>query len=114
MKQADAAPAAKKGARRQLLVIFLALLLVAALGVFLFLWFYGGYIDRMLYAERLSQMREVTGQLFAIRLRIGGTGRKKCRFMLHKTAASFLFVSQSCRAGQCRSSAEGIIAYFRE
>ena len=34
-------------------------------GVFAFLMFYNTYIDRILYAERLSQMREVTTQLFS-------------------------------------------------
>ena len=34
-------------------------------GVLAFLKFYDRYIDRILYAERLSQMREVTTQLFA-------------------------------------------------
>ena len=33
-------------------------------GVYAFLDFYGRYIDGVLYAERLSQMSEVTGQLF--------------------------------------------------
>ena len=35
-----------------------------AIGVFTFLRFYNAYIDKVLYQERLNQMREVTTQLF--------------------------------------------------
>ena len=40
-------------------------LLIAIAGVCGFLKFYNSYIDETLYAERLSQMREVTKQLFS-------------------------------------------------
>lgn len=54
----------KMGSGKQIGVIFLSLFLVAGIAVLAFLDFYGKYIDGMLYAERLNQMREVTGQLF--------------------------------------------------
>lgn len=38
---------------------------ITALGVFVFLRFYNSYIDKVLYQERLSQMQEVTAQLFS-------------------------------------------------
>lgn len=40
-------------------------LAVAIAGIGIFLKFYNSYIDETLYAERLSQMREVTAQLFS-------------------------------------------------
>lgn len=47
-------------------VISLALVfIVAVTGVVGFIRFYNSYIDETLYAERLSQMREVTTQLFS-------------------------------------------------
>ena len=49
---------------RQILTVLLALTLITAGSVYIFLDFYGRYIDGVLYAERLSQMREVTTQLF--------------------------------------------------
>ena len=59
----EGAPQKRKSGRRTLLV-FALLLAIAAGSVYAFLDFYGRYIDETLYAERLSQMREVTGQLF--------------------------------------------------
>ena len=38
---------------------------ITALGVFVFLRYYNSYIDKVLYQERLSQMQEVTAQLFS-------------------------------------------------
>lgn len=39
--------------------------IIVAIGVFAFLKYYNAYMDKLLYAERLKQMQEVTGQLFA-------------------------------------------------
>ncbi len=57
----------KTGKKRysQSLLSLLLVLLIAIIGVAGFLKFYSYYINEMLYAERLSQMREVTTQLFA-------------------------------------------------
>ena len=47
-------------------VVSILLVLAAAIaGIGIFLKFYNSYIDETLYAERLSQMREVTTQLFS-------------------------------------------------
>lgn len=54
----------KKEANKQLVIILFALVATVVLGAYVFLDFYGTYIDGVLYAERLSQMQEVTGQLF--------------------------------------------------
>ena len=54
----------KTEARTQLRILLLIFLAVVFVGVLSFLKFYGDYIDGVLYAERLSQMREVTTQLF--------------------------------------------------
>ena len=51
-------------AKKQLVSILLIVVLVIAASVFIFLQIYGKYIDNILYAERLSQMSEVTSQLF--------------------------------------------------
>lgn len=40
-------------------------LVIIGVGVFVFLKYYNSYMDQLLYAERLKQMQEVTGQLFA-------------------------------------------------
>lgn len=64
MKQAAPLSYEKKETRRQLITVLLVLVLLASIGVYAFLAFYGSYIDGVLYAERLSQMREVTSQLF--------------------------------------------------
>lgn len=61
MKDADAG----RKSRRSILWLVMAALLAVLISVFAFLRFYSAYIDKMLYAERLSQMREVTTQLFA-------------------------------------------------
>ncbi len=45
--------------------MMLAVLVFVIVSVFGFLSFYNSYIDKTLYAERLSQMREVTTQLFS-------------------------------------------------
>ena len=50
--------------RRSIVSVFIVLVL-AIFCVFSFLKFYNGYIDKTLYSERLSQMREVTTQLFS-------------------------------------------------
>ena len=55
----------QKEAGRQLRMLLLIFLAVTFVGVLAFLKFYGSYIDNILYAERLSQMREVTTQLFS-------------------------------------------------
>lgn len=51
-------------AARKLTLSVAAFILAAALGVVLFMRFYGSYIDGILYNERLNQMKEVTTQLF--------------------------------------------------
>ena len=51
-------------AARKLAVTVAAFVAVAALGIGLFMRFYGNYIDGILYNERLNQMKEVTTQLF--------------------------------------------------
>ena len=50
---------------RTLLTVLAVFVLVVILGVFAFRRFYRTYIDDVLYRERLNQMKEVTGQLFA-------------------------------------------------
>lgn len=58
--------AARKGkGNKQSLVSMTVVLAFVVAGVFAFLNFYNSYIDKTLYAERLSQMREVTTQLFS-------------------------------------------------
>ena len=55
----------KMNTGKQLLLVFVISLLVIAATACTFLKFYGNYISEVLYNERLSQMREVTMQLFA-------------------------------------------------
>ena len=55
----------KESAGRQFLLIVAAFAVFVALGSVVFLRFYNSYIDDLLYAERLSQMQEVTTQLFS-------------------------------------------------
>lgn len=50
---------------RQTAIALSAVLAFVAVGVVVFLRFYSSYIDEILYKERLSQMREVTTQLFS-------------------------------------------------
>ena len=57
-------PAAKHGMHKKAIVSVIALFLIFLVGVHAVLASYNLYIDGILYAERLSQMREVTGQLF--------------------------------------------------
>ncbi len=40
--------------------------LIVVVGIVIFLNFYSRYIDKILYAERFSQMREVTEQLLPV------------------------------------------------
>lgn len=56
--------AQKKKIPKFLIALVIALAFVI-FGVFAFLGIYNSYIDQTLYAERLSQMREVTTQLFS-------------------------------------------------
>ena len=49
---------------KQLVYTVLILLTVVVIGICTFFKFYSSYIDKILYAERLSQMKNVTGQLF--------------------------------------------------
>ena len=61
--------AAKKRARartdaKMMLLVIASFVAVVAVGVTIFLYFYNSYIDGLLYQERLSQMKEVTSQLF--------------------------------------------------
>ena len=55
----------KMNTGKQLLLVFVISLLVIAASAGTFLKFYGNYITEVLYNERLSQMREVTMQLFS-------------------------------------------------
>ena len=55
----------RKAGTQTLLIAVTAFVLVVAVGVGIFLRFYSRYIDGVLYHERLHQMQEVTGQLFA-------------------------------------------------
>ena len=55
----------KMNTGKQLLLVFVISLLVIAATAGTFLKFYGNYITEVLYHERLSQMREVTMQLFS-------------------------------------------------
>ena len=55
----------RKAGTQTLLIAVTVFVLVVAVGVGIFLRFYSGYIDGVLYHERLHQMQEVTGQLFA-------------------------------------------------
>lgn len=50
--------------KQTVLLVIAAFVIVVSAGVFWFLRFYNSYIDGMLYQERLSQMKEVTTQLF--------------------------------------------------
>ena len=50
---------------KQSVISLILVLAFAVAAVFAFLNFYNSYIDKTLYAERLSQMREVTTQLFS-------------------------------------------------
>ena len=54
----------KRSDRQTLLLVIAAFAVVVAIGVFAFLRFYNSYIDGLLYRERLTQMKEVTTQLF--------------------------------------------------
>lgn len=58
--------AVRKGKQNRKFVLSLIMVLAfVAVGVLVFLSSYNSYIDKTLYAERLSQMREVTTQLFS-------------------------------------------------
>ena len=57
--------AAKRREAKRTVILLLVIFLFVLGGVFGFLRFYDSYIDKTLYAERLSQMREVTTQLFS-------------------------------------------------
>ena len=50
---------------KQTIKIIAIVILVVVIVVSAFLKYYNSYMDKMLYAERLNQMQEVTGQLFA-------------------------------------------------
>ena len=50
---------------KQLVLAFSALALLVLVSVLAFLWYYNRYDDALLYSERLSQMQEVTEQLFS-------------------------------------------------
>ncbi len=54
-----------KKEKRQSFISLIIVLSIVVGGVVAFLKFYDAYIDRILYAERLNQMREVTTQLFS-------------------------------------------------
>ena len=49
---------------RILLLVVAAFVLIVSVGVIMFLRFYNSYIDETLYKERLSQMQDVTTQLY--------------------------------------------------
>ena len=50
---------------RQTVISLVVVFVLVILGTMAFLGFYNNYIDEILYKERLSQMREVTTQLFS-------------------------------------------------
>ena len=60
-KGAQPATGRKAEPNIEVLALFAVLLACVLLA---FIWFYNNYIDGVLYAERLSQMQEVTNQLF--------------------------------------------------
>ena len=65
-KKADRDQAASKGSAAGQTMRFIgtiALIVAVSFGAFTFL--YGRYNDRILYAERLSQMQDVTARLFS-------------------------------------------------
>ena len=53
-----------KTEKQSLLHVIVVFVLIVVVGIVIFLNFYSRYIDKILYAERFSQMREVTEQLF--------------------------------------------------
>ena len=65
MKESTERTAQLKKERRQTAMTLLIVLAFVVVGVFGFLRFYSVRIDDSLYGERLSQMREVTTQLFS-------------------------------------------------
>ena len=75
----------KKDENKQLARVFLFVVLAVGLGVFSFLKFYNSYNDRVLYAERLNQMQEVTAQLFTGLEEVIGTqwkvARTECNYL---------------------------------
>ena len=65
MKESTERTAQLKKERHQTVNLLLAILVFVIVGVFAFTRFYSASIDGSLYEERLSQMREVTTQLFS-------------------------------------------------
>lgn len=65
MREAQEHNVNRKKDRRALLAAVAVFIAVVVAGVFVFLRFYDSYIDNVLYRERLSQMQEVTSQLFS-------------------------------------------------
>lgn len=55
----------KKQILRQTAVALITVVLIAVSSILVFMSIYNTYIDKVLYAERLSQMKEVTTQLFS-------------------------------------------------
>ena len=49
----------------QMVRIIVAMILLVAVCIGIFLQFYGKYNDKILYSERLNQMQNVTAQLFS-------------------------------------------------
>ena len=65
MKKEERGYRSNKKGRRSWIIALLILLVIVGVGVWAFLGFYNSYIDKMLYRERLNQMREVTTQLYS-------------------------------------------------
>lgn len=65
MKRTSKIEMISKKEKKQLSIGLLIVVCLILAGLFAFLKFYDAYIDRTLYAERLSQMKEVTSQLFS-------------------------------------------------
>ncbi len=65
MKKEERGYRSNKKGRRSWIIALLILLVIVGAGVWAFLGFYNLYIDKMLYRERLNQMREVTTQLYS-------------------------------------------------
>lgn len=64
MKKSAERTWSKKDENKQFIRILVIVIAVICIGVFLFLKIFEKYNDRVLYAERLNQMQEVTDQLF--------------------------------------------------
>ena len=65
MEKKKAYRAERRDSVMQMIRVGVMFAMIVGIGVFAFLKYYNAYMDKLLYAERLKQMQEVTGQLFA-------------------------------------------------